>query len=77
MTPTLVRFEITSSRLIMCGMRACWSINRVISLLITRDASRFVQPGALPMISMRMISARKNRLPKVPEFTEVNFTMFR
>ena len=38
MTPTLMRFEIGSSRLIMCDVAACWSINRVISLLIARGA---------------------------------------
>ena len=76
MTPTLVRFAITSSRLIRCGMAACWSIRRVISLLIARGASRFVQPGALLMIFMRIISAEKNRVPEVSHFTEVNFAMF-
>ena len=57
-------------------MTAYWSVNGVISLLIAHGAGRFVQPEALPMISMRMISAQKNRVPEVPRFTEVNFTMF-
>ena len=68
MTPTLVRFEIGSSRLIRCGMTTYWSINRVISLLIACGAGRFVRPEVLPTISTHMISAQKNKVPKVPLF---------
>jgi hypothetical protein len=54
--------------LIICGTTVGWSINRVILVLIVHGADQFVQSKAVRMISVRMISAQKNRVHELLEY---------
>jgi hypothetical protein len=51
-----------------CGIVVCWSINRVIWLLIVCGVGQFTQSEAIWMISMPMISAHKNRVRELLEY---------